>query len=195
MRAVDRWIFWFAAMIVNTVFGVKFRLCHVDHDAVEPMCVCNVSERASECVCNVFFAMLIRNAVSQMLAYCHCSFILYLYLHFSFILIHLSRLKFQSSFFLSCLCVSEHIHEKRERVPFLYLFLFFHHSSTSSLLLLVVPRIELMRVHNLFEYTKRNRPLIRFCIINFRLKADELSAEKKNNRTDIQVVFIIFVFF
>lgn len=38
------------------------------------------------------------NSMSQMLVYCHCSFILYLFLHFSFIQIYLFRLKFQAVF-------------------------------------------------------------------------------------------------
>lgn len=86
------------------------------------------------------------------------------------------------------------IHKKR--VPFFVhlfrLILFFH----VAVVAIAVSRIKSMRVHNLFEYTKRNRPPIQFCIINFRLKSDELNTkQKKIDRIDIEVVFIIFVFF
>lgn len=69
------------------------------------------------------------------------------------------------------------IHKKR--VPFfVYLFrliLFL----LAAVVAIAVTRNKTMRVHNLFEYTKRNRPPIQFCIINFRLKSDEPNTKQK----------------
>lgn len=39
--------------------------------------------------------------------------------------------------------------------------------------------IESMRVHGLFKYTKHNRSLIRFCIVNFRLKSNGISIKEE----------------